>query len=93
MNECNITNALEEAARFFGSEAALARALGVSRGAVNQWKKPKRQVPAEYAPTIEKLTGVRSERLCPSVDWEAIRSNGKSRTASHVRASKEPANV
>lgn len=67
MDDCNITYALEEAARFFGSEAALARALGVSRGAVNQWKKPNRQVPAEYAPRIEKLRDFRKHVRCVAI--------------------------
>lgn len=72
MNE-NTTHPLEEAAKVFGSEAALARALKVSRAALNQWKKPGRQVPAEHCPRIEALTGVRCERLCPSVDWAYLR--------------------
>lgn len=93
MNDRKITHALEEAAHFFGSEAALARALGVSRGAVNQWKKPKRQVPAEYAPKIEKLTGVRSERLCPSVDWAAIRNASMPQSSPRAKAAEEPARV
>ena len=64
---------LEAAAQIYGSEASLARALGVTRGALNQWKKPGRQVPAEHCPKIEKLTGVRCELLCPSVDWSIVR--------------------
>ncbi|TEA71881.1 transcriptional regulator [Allopusillimonas ginsengisoli] len=64
---------LEEAAQKYGSEAALARALGVSRGALNQWKKQGRNVPAEHAPEIERLTGVPCERLCPSIRWEVLR--------------------
>lgn len=64
---------LVEAAQKFGSEAALARALGVSRGALNQWKKEGREVPAEHAPEIEKLTGVPCESLCPSVRWAVVR--------------------
>lgn len=60
---------LEDAAQKFGSEAALARALGVSRGALNQWKNRGRHVPAEHAPEIERLTGVPCERLCPSIRW------------------------
>nr|MBF0684263.1 helix-turn-helix domain-containing protein [Pseudomonas sp.] len=66
---------LEEAARIFGSEAALARELNVSRGALNQWKRPGRQVPAEHCPRIEQLTGVRCELLCPSVDWSVLRGS------------------
>ncbi|NYT25906.1 helix-turn-helix domain-containing protein [Alcaligenaceae bacterium] len=64
---------LEVAAQKFGSEAALARAIGASRGAMNQWKNPGREVPAKYAPKIEKLTGVHCELLCPSVDWSVVR--------------------
>lgn len=82
---------LEIAAQKFGSEAALARAIGVSRGAMNQWKAPDREVPAKYAPAIETLTGVRCELLCPSVDWSAVRRSAHR----HARraTSKEPANV
>lgn len=65
--------ALSEAAQKFGSEAALARALGVSRGALYQWKQPGREVPAEHAPQIERLSGVPCERLCPSVNWSIVR--------------------
>lgn len=73
MNAKTHVHPLVEAAQKFGSEAALARALGVSRGALNQWKKEGREVPAEHAPEIERLTGVRCERLCPSVRWFVIR--------------------
>lgn len=75
MKDKNIAKHLEEAARRYGSEASLARALNVSRGAFNQWKKDGREVPAKHAPTIEKLTGVKSEDLCPSVPWSVIRKN------------------
>lgn len=64
---------LVRAARIYGSESALARALGVKRGALHQWKRPNRQVPAAYAPQIEQLTGVRAELLCPSVAWGIVR--------------------
>lgn len=76
MNASYIASHVSKAAEIFGSEAALARALGVSRGALNQWKKTGREVPAEHAPHIEFLTGVRCELLCPSVDWGLIRKQG-----------------
>lgn len=82
---------LEIAAKEFGSEAALARAIGVSRAAVNQWKNHGREVPAKYAPVIETLTGVRCELLCPSVDWSVVRRSVHRHTRRH--ASKEPVNV
>lgn len=86
MPNTNHLHPLEEAARIYGSEASLARTLGVSRGALNQWKKEGREVPAEHAPRIEKLTGVRCERLCPSVDWAYLRQPVKRerREASHA---------
>lgn len=79
MKDKNIAKHLEEAARRHGSEASLARALNVSRGAFNQWKKDGREVPAKHAPIIESLTGVKSEDLCPSVPWCVVRK-GKAKT-------------
>lgn len=73
MEQKQTTNPIAQAALIFGSEAALARAIGVTRGALNQWKKPGREVPAEHAPRIESLTGIRCELLCPSVDWALVR--------------------
>ncbi|ARP89803.1 hypothetical protein CAL14_05465 [Bordetella genomosp. 9] len=74
------THPLDEAAKVFGSEAALARALKVSRAALNQWKKPGRQVPAEHCPRIEALTGIKCELLRPSVDWAYLRRSGRVRS-------------
>lgn len=54
--------------------AELARKLGRTRGAVNQWKK---QVPAEVCPEIERLTGVRCEELRPDVAWGVLREPAK----------------
>lgn len=73
MAEKNLHHPLDKAAIKFGSGAALARELGVSRGALNQWKLGGREVPAKHAPVIEKLTGIRCEDLCPSVPWSIIR--------------------
>lgn len=80
MHIVQTSHPLEIAAQYFGSEAALARAIGVARGALNQWKKPGREVPAKYAPKIEALTGVRCELLCPSVNWSLVRANGRRRS-------------
>lgn len=49
---------------------------GISKGAVSQWKLDGRQVPAEYCPTIERLTDgeVRCEDLRPDIaDWAYLR--------------------
>jgi DNA-binding transcriptional regulator YdaS (Cro superfamily) len=55
---------------------ALAEKLGVTKGAVGQWKLPGRRVPAEHCPAIERLTegAVRCEDLRPDVDWAIVRS-------------------
>ncbi|MGG4604327.1 transcriptional regulator [Paenalcaligenes sp. Me131] len=79
MKQESIEKSLEKAANAFGSEAALARALGVTRGAFNQWKRPGREVPARHAPEIERLTGVLCESLCFSVDWSVLRKRASSR--------------
>jgi len=85
MDTSKHTHPVEEAAQIHGSEASLARALGVSRGALNQWKGPGREVPAEHAPKIERLTGVLCERLCPSVDWSLIRTKPIRRELQEVK--------
>lgn len=66
---------IDTAARLMGSQRALAAALAVSPGAVNQWKDDGRKVPAEHCPRIEALTGgaVRCEVLRPDVAWHVLR--------------------
>lgn len=68
---------IEKAARIVGSQRALATALGVTKGAVWQWKDGDRQVPAEHCPGIERLTQgqVRCEELRPDVDWGYLRNS------------------
>ncbi|WP_241132622.1 transcriptional regulator [Achromobacter insuavis] len=67
---------LDRAARIVGTAQELARLLGVSKGAVSQWKLPGRRTPPEYCPTIERLTAgaVRCEELCDAVEWSVLRS-------------------
>jgi DNA-binding transcriptional regulator YdaS (Cro superfamily) len=68
-------DALDEAVKKAGSQAALAAMCGVVQGAVSNWKS-RGTVPAEYCPAIEKGTGVACERLRPDVDWAFIRAGG-----------------
>ena len=49
--------ALENAIALAGSMQALADHLGVTKGAVSQWKLPGRQIPAKHCRSIECLTG------------------------------------
>jgi DNA-binding transcriptional regulator YdaS (Cro superfamily) len=62
--------ALDEAIRAAGSQAALAAACGVVQGAVANWK-ARGSVPAEHCAAIEAATGVHRFRLRPD-DWHRI---------------------
>lgn len=75
-----MTTQIKLACRIVGSDAALARALGVTKGAVWQWTHSGR-VPVARCPAIEALTkgAVRCESLRPDVDWGVLR--GKQRHA------------
>lgn len=66
---------IDRAAKAVGSQAALARGLSVTKGAVGQWKQPDRQVPAEHCPSIERMSGIRCEELRPDVEWGVLRGN------------------
>ncbi|MFT3720397.1 transcriptional regulator [Pseudorhodoferax sp.] len=68
-------NPVEKAAEVLGSQTALAKLCGVTRGSVSQWKGEGRRVPAEHCPLIEKATGgvVRCEDLRPDMRWHVLR--------------------
>lgn len=57
------------------SQVDLAKALGVTAGAVNQWVSGLSKVSAERCPAIEKATSglVRCEDLRPDVQWDVLR--------------------
>lgn len=67
---------IARAAQIVGSRAAIARNLGITKGAVWQWEHGGR-VPAEYCPQIERMTdgAVRCEDLRPDVDWAYLRNS------------------
>lgn len=66
---------LDEVVALGVSMQSLAVHLGVTKGAVSQWKLPGRRIPAEHCPSIEKLVNgqVRCEVLRPDVDWAYLR--------------------
>jgi DNA-binding transcriptional regulator YdaS (Cro superfamily) len=73
-----IESAIAEACDAVGSQAALARLLGVGPVMVWQWCRGKRPIPAHHAVEIERHTRaagkvVLCERLHPPVDWAFIR--------------------
>lgn len=51
-----------------GAQARLARQLGVTRQAVNAWKK-NAYVPSDHASMFEAITGVPREKTCPDFAW------------------------
>jgi DNA-binding transcriptional regulator YdaS (Cro superfamily) len=59
---------------FFGSGAALARALGVTRGAVSHVATGYRAMPPSWAPKIERLTGgkFKVQDLLPDSEWAEL---------------------
>lgn len=63
---------LNKAIKLHGGLTSLAAALGLSKGVVFQWR-ARGNVPAEYCPEIEKLTGVTCESLNSKVDWSFVR--------------------
>jgi DNA-binding transcriptional regulator YdaS (Cro superfamily) len=73
---------IDVAASIVGSKAALGRALGVSKSAVEQWTDEDRKVPAKHCPAIERLTDgkVRCEDLNAEVDWTYLRQAADSTT-------------
>lgn len=67
-------NLITLASSIVGSRTALARIIGVTKGAVWQWEH-ERRVPAEHCPAIERATNgiVRCEGLRSDVDWAYLR--------------------
>lgn len=58
------------------SQGSLAKALGVTPGAVNQWVSGATSITAERCVQIEQATGglVRCEDLRPDVAWSVLRT-------------------
>lgn len=64
---------IDKAADIVGSQTALAAVLGVSKGAVSQWKDEDRRVPAAHCVAIERETkGQVTRRELRPDDWELI---------------------
>lgn len=65
---------LLRAYKIIGTQAALAKAIGVVPQVVNNWQR-RGNIPAEYCPAIERATAgqVKCEDLRPDVDWSVLR--------------------
>lgn len=76
---------IERAIKAFGSQAAMASALGVKQPTISEWLRGERRVPAERCPQIERETRraakdkadpsliVTCEQLRDDVAWEVLR--------------------
>lgn len=68
-----MTHPIDRAASIVGSQQKLADVLGVTKGAVWQWKGEGRQVPIEHCAAIEAATnGAVTRRDLRPDDWLAI---------------------
>jgi len=67
-------NPIKKAAEIVGSQANLARILGVTKAAVNQWIAT--QPPVDRCIAIEEATcgGVRCEEMRPDQNWKYLRA-------------------
>jgi len=70
--------AVAAASKLVGSQAALAKQLGVKPPTVNQWASGERPVPANRALQIERVTkgAVNRKDLCPEFPWD-LESDGE----------------
>lgn len=70
---------IEQACAAVGSQAELARMVGVMPAAVFQWVRKTRPIPAERCPAIEQATNglIRCEDLRPDVKWSVLRGEEK----------------
>ncbi len=68
-------NAINQAIDIIGGQTELARQLGTSVQAVNNWTR-RGTVPPEYAPVIEFLTDrqIKADDMCAQVPWHFIRN-------------------
>jgi DNA-binding transcriptional regulator YdaS (Cro superfamily) len=78
-------NHVERAIKAFGSQAAMASALGLAQPTVSEWLRGARRVPAERCPEIERETKriagergdptlvVTCEELRPDMAWSVLR--------------------
>lgn len=66
-----MTNPIDIAADIVGSQAELARKLGVTRGRVNQWKQGEGPIPILHCLAIERITDGRVSRVAlRPADWQ-----------------------
>jgi len=64
---------IEIAIEAAGNAHRLAKGIKVPPQSVIFWRDGDREIPAEYCPRIEALTGVRCEDLRPDVQWSVLR--------------------
>jgi DNA-binding transcriptional regulator YdaS (Cro superfamily) len=81
--KAGILEALAEAVKAAGSEAALASGIEVSSSMPAMWKR-RQSVPAKYCPAIERFTAEKGrrvvcERLAPDVAWDVLRKRATRR--------------
>lgn len=72
MCRMQVMTPIEKAIDAAGNAHRLAKGIDVPPQSVIFWRDGARQVPAEYCPRIEALTGVLCEDLRPDVRWDVL---------------------
>lgn len=69
---------LDSVCKHFGTQKALAEALGVTKGMVSNVVNGRRPIPAHWCPIIESETAGAfvCEQLRPDIQWHVVRENG-----------------
>lgn len=77
--------ALDEAIRLAGGMTRMAQDLNLSgHSVVYQWTKTR--IPADHCMAVERLTGVKCERLRPDLDWDVLLSRPRKRKEAKAEA-------
>lgn len=76
MRDMKIHTELKKACDIVGTQAALAKKLGVKPPTVNQWLHFVKKIPLKQCVKIELITNgeVKREDLNPSVEWSLLQS-------------------
>ena len=72
---------IEQAIEAAGNAHRLAKGIDVPPQSVIFWRDGERQIPAEYCPRIEALTGILCEALRPDVRWDVLLNRNTEKAA------------
>ena len=71
-----MSQVIEEAFAKAGGRLALQRSLKLSKQTMSDWKRWG-YVPARHAASVEAITGIPREKLCPQFEWHSAATSEK----------------